>query len=165
MTNSTSEREQTIKTGGESLSIFEVMQRYRNDGSCEHVIEDALRRLSLLDSEAAASDLVREAYDHYMGPQACGDFTCACDEPKFCGICDIRHRFEKWLSGQPVESPAATSMRDLCVEKVKAMAAQDRRFGAEYNLIRALGYDLVVTELESLTLEATAIETEDGDDG
>lgn len=48
---------------------------------------------------------------------------------------------------------AATSMRDLCVEKVKAMAAQDRHFGAEYNLIRALGYDLVVTELQSLTLD------------
>lgn len=37
------EREATIKTGGESLSIFEVMQRYRNDGSCERVIQEALQ--------------------------------------------------------------------------------------------------------------------------
>jgi len=41
---------------------------------------------------------LRDAYDFYMGPQACGDFTCACNEPKFCGICEIREATELVLA-------------------------------------------------------------------
>lgn len=45
--------EQTIRTGGEDLSIFEIMQRFRNDGSCEHVIQDALIAMARIDPPAA----------------------------------------------------------------------------------------------------------------
>lgn len=38
------EVEVTIASGGEELGIYEIMQRFRNDGSCEHIIIDALTR-------------------------------------------------------------------------------------------------------------------------
>lgn len=34
--------ELTIYSGGENIAISDVMQRYRNDGSCEHLIREAL---------------------------------------------------------------------------------------------------------------------------
>jgi len=36
-----------IVSGGEELSISEIMQRFRNDGSCERLIRDALARVSV----------------------------------------------------------------------------------------------------------------------
>lgn len=90
-TNLTSdEREPTITTGGESLSIFEIMQRYRNDGSCEHVIEDALRRLSLIDNHALECNAADWAIEHVQS---------------------------EYLRGS---SDAATRMRDKCVTEVRA---------------------------------------------
>src|SRR5262245_51765432 len=35
-----------ITSGGERLSIFDIMQRFRTDGSCEHVIKQALEKLA-----------------------------------------------------------------------------------------------------------------------
>lgn len=48
--------EQTIRTGGEDLSIFEIMQRFRNDGSCEYVIQDALIAMARVDPPAAPTE-------------------------------------------------------------------------------------------------------------
>ena len=31
-----------IRSGGEDLCIFEIMQAFRTDGSCEHLVQDAL---------------------------------------------------------------------------------------------------------------------------
>ena len=36
------------------------------------------------------AEALNAAYEHYMGPQACGDFTCCCNDYAHCGICEIR---------------------------------------------------------------------------
>lgn len=41
----------TIRIGGEDTSIFEIMQRFRNDGSCEHTIQQALVAAALAEME------------------------------------------------------------------------------------------------------------------
>lgn len=51
------------------------------------------------------------------------------------------------------KTDAAASMRSACVEKVKTKAKREREFGAEYNLIRAVAFDSLAVELESLSIE------------
>jgi hypothetical protein len=41
-----------LKAGGEMLDIYEVMHRYRNDGSCDYIIEAALRLLVAQQTES-----------------------------------------------------------------------------------------------------------------
>jgi hypothetical protein len=49
-----SEIDKTILSGGEAISVFEVMQRFRSEGSCEGIVRDALVNL-------ADEPLLREA--------------------------------------------------------------------------------------------------------
>jgi hypothetical protein len=57
--------------------------------------------LALIADYERLQKLAREAYDHYMGPQACGDFTCTCGEVDYCGLCEIRTRWEHELGLGP----------------------------------------------------------------
>jgi hypothetical protein len=41
-----SEIDLTINYGGEDMTVFDIMQRYHNDGSCEAVIRRALVQLA-----------------------------------------------------------------------------------------------------------------------
>lgn len=51
-----------IVSGGESLDIFEIMQRFRTDGSCEHLIKEALENLANTRVPVAVGDAIsREA--------------------------------------------------------------------------------------------------------
>lgn len=45
MANTTNELE--ITSGGESMTISEIMQRFRNDGSCDYLIQEALAAFAL----------------------------------------------------------------------------------------------------------------------
>lgn len=58
--------------------------------------------------EEALAAVLREAYEYYMGPHACGDFTCACNKPEQCGICDLRKRTEAVLA-LPLARPTLTA--------------------------------------------------------
>lgn len=51
------EQEQGLRivSGGESLDVFEIMCRFRTDGSCEHLIKEALMLLARADSEVKQS--------------------------------------------------------------------------------------------------------------
>lgn len=158
-TNLTSdEREPTITTGGESLSIFEIMQRYRNDGSCEHVIEDALRRLSLIDSQAALRptgwQTAQVTFDNPRAVKVVFE-TPACAEAFIDRI-------------EPADGPiiAATRMRDKCVAKVRAIRQRYRDQAKEADtddsqldhfvlLHRATVASEILLEIESLTLDQT----------
>ncbi len=35
-------------------------------------------------------EALKETFEFFQGPYACGDFTCTCCEVKFCGICALR---------------------------------------------------------------------------
>ncbi len=35
-------------------------------------------------------EALKETFEFFQGPNACGDFTCTCCEVKFCGICALR---------------------------------------------------------------------------
>lgn len=143
MTQLSEEQQQpTIRTGGEDLSIFDIMQRYRNDGSCERVIQDALRRFSPLDSDSQAA-----------APRTDRDAERVAME----GIKEgLRQRDQR----------AATAMRDKCVEKVKALRGQwhDQYVAADSSTREALvrkemlfaqccAARDIIKELESLTLD------------
>jgi hypothetical protein len=60
----------TINCGGEPLDVYEIMHRYRNDGSCDYVIEHALRQMaagqSLVEIFEAAKEKAR-GYDEQIG--------------------------------------------------------------------------------------------------
>lgn len=56
--------------GGEILDIFEIMQRFRNDGSCEYVIEAALKLYARTPSPAQAE------------PHVCASLTDAIEAVK-----------------------------------------------------------------------------------
>lgn len=61
----------SIVSGGESLDIFEIMQRFRTDGSCEHLIKEALESLARTRASAPspkerATEIVDGVYDHYV---------------------------------------------------------------------------------------------------
>lgn len=44
-----------------------------------------------------AEKLLREAYEFYMGPHACGNYTCNCNATKQCGVCDLRAKVESYF--------------------------------------------------------------------
>jgi hypothetical protein len=46
--------------------------------------------------------MVRELYEHFQGPHACGDFTCSCGN---CGLCDFRKKVETWLAARREPGP------------------------------------------------------------
>lgn len=55
-----SNTELTIPSGGEDLSIFEILQRFRTDGSCEHIIQQALTQLARASSSAGEDTQVAQ---------------------------------------------------------------------------------------------------------
>lgn len=132
----TDERDATITTGGESLSIFEIMQRYRNDGSCEHVIRDALRRFSLLDGQAAGGDSTTVA-------QALWDAFWSDLSSDRWSVKDVERVVRPHLND------AATRMRERCVEKVRDIANDYRRLRKDNANIIAHHIEGIVSQLES----------------
>lgn len=140
----TDERELTVTTGGESLSIFEIMQRYRNDGSCEHVIQDALQRLFLLDNQAAGgdaqvlNDIRQRVADGYESASSRNVITVAALTLK-----DLHYVLSSH-DGQFIRG--ATQMRDKCVAKVREYLTDCR--DEETGIIEA-----IASALRSLTTE------------
>ena len=59
------------------------------------IAEVVMRAESSSSSCRELADRLKEAYDFYMGPNACGNFTCNCGD---CGICEIRIVTETALS-------------------------------------------------------------------
>ena len=66
--------EPIITSGGEQLSISEIMQRYRTDGSCERIVRQALASLV---ERAELHRQVREAVEAVyveISPSGCRDY-------------------------------------------------------------------------------------------
>lgn len=62
------EPELRIVSGGESLDIFETMQRFRTDGSCEQLIKRALEKFADTETpqpagEPSDEDVEKEKHD------------------------------------------------------------------------------------------------------
>ena len=107
--------------------------------------------LSLIDSQAA----------DYTRPAGWQDAMQRADPRKVFITFDTRENAEAFMRGLQPTTDAATRMRDLCVQKVKAMAevwlgesraeSYDPRSNELYE--RCVAARSVVKELESLTLE------------
>lgn len=91
-------------------------QRLENDHAMKEVYQAScetaalLLRLKEFAAEPVAptyKETLQEVYDYFMGPEACGDFTCACNNPAICGICELRSRIQVVLAEPVAEDRTA----------------------------------------------------------
>lgn len=75
---------------------------------------------------------LQEVFDYFMGPQACGDFTCNCGKTDACGTCEIRESTRAALSHEAVageaerqkDDPIRKALEGLVLEVSSLLEAQ-----------------------------------------
>lgn len=120
----TAEIDLEIRSGGETLSVFEIMQRFRCAGSCEYLVKDALVRLARaqrpdawkcrecgrsLDADYPGSTCVvcldaelvnRQSFMERRGYRRCDVPVCNCDS-WHGGHAEDRLSEIRWALGDP----------------------------------------------------------------
>lgn len=70
------------------------------DANAELIVTAVNQHDALLSEVAQLRTRLQEAFDYFMGEQACGDFTCACGNVETCGTCEIRELTRAALAGK-----------------------------------------------------------------
>lgn len=158
-----------IVSGGESMDVFEIMQRFRTDGSCEHLIKEALEHLANVraDARAVPADQVHWQLKAGVEQAMCGvdvegSLTTPLSDKATCNACQAAawgYQCGRAIPGAVPAAPvAAEGMRRAVVDAIRT---ERRKYTVDtegsYPLLVSVLNDVIAT-VESIEIPATAAE-------